>query len=374
MDESVPSSLLRNVAEELTKSGDAVSARRVLEFLYSGELKAGRFDASNFLGLAEIRLEEGDTAAAVALLRRAALVANTIGGSIRNPIGGPISGAAFSTLEPSAALLERTGHAVEAVAFLADLVKAEPWNWEARERLAADRADASSVDALIIIAKSTEATYATRVAAALGLRKMKAAPLAGTDAELVLLSSQDALTDAVVSKPYFVASRLQAAASQVAPATTSGTTAARVKLLAGAIAIDPRAEAKFALFRAALETRQDALAIAIASEILPPYLMNEGEFMPWVAEQFASNLAHADRVTIALGLGNAHQRLGDQRAALRSFQIAQQLQPTATTRRAIDTIRAQTEIDTKNNARRPVVTDHLDQDRLVHPMLRVAAR
>jgi len=340
---------VREAAVELTKSGDAASARRVLEFVYNRELKAGKFDAANFLGLTEIRIAEGDPAGAVALLRRASL----------------ISGAAFSTLEPAAALLERTGHPTEAAAFLADLKKAEPWNQEVRERLAGTRVDASSADVLAGVAKSGDATYATRVAAALALRKMKAATLSGTEAELILLSSQTPLSEAEVSKPYFAASRLEAAAS-----LNGANAGARVKLLAGAIAIDPRQEAgKIALFRAALEARQDARAIAIANVIMPPYLMNEGEFMPWVADQFASNLAAADRVAAALALGNAHQRMGDLRAALRSFQIAQQLQPAAATLRSVETIRAQMETDAKNNARRPVVTNNLDQDRLVHPMI-----
>jgi tetratricopeptide (TPR) repeat protein len=354
-DETTHISSIRDAAAELTKSGDAASARRVLEFVYNRELKAGKFDAANFLGLAEIRIEESDTAGAVALLRRASL----------------ISGAAFSTLEPAAALLERTGHPGEAAAFLTDLVRAEPWNQEARERLAADRADASSADILASVAKSGEATYGTRVAAAGALRKTKAAALTGTEAELILLSSQTPLTEAAVSKPYFAASRLEAAA------LLNGTVnaGARVKLLAGAIAIDPRAEGgKIALFRAALEARQDALAIAVANAIMPPYLMNEGEFMPWVADQFASNLAPADRVAVALALGSAHQRTGDLRAALRSFQIAQHLKPAAATLRSIETIRAQMELDAKNNARRPVVTNNLDQDRLVHPMDQTRAR
>jgi cellulose synthase operon protein C len=353
-DEMTRISSLRDAAAELTKSGDAASARRVLEFVYNRELKAGKFDAANFLGLAEIRIEEGDTAGAVALLRRASL----------------ISGDAFSTLEPAAALLERTGHSAEAAAFLADLEKAEPWNQEARERMAADQASVSSSDVLAGVAKSTAATYETRVAAALALRRMKAAALTGTEAELILLSSQTPLTEAEVSKPYFAASRLEAAA-RLSGAASAG---ARVKLLAGAIAIDPKGAGKAPLFRAALEARQDALAIAIANEILPPYLMNEGEFMPWVADQFASNLAPADRVAVALALGSAHQRMGDLRAALRSFQIAQQLQPAAATLRSIGTLRAQMEIEAKNNARRPVVTNNLDQDRLVHPMIQAVVQ
>jgi tetratricopeptide (TPR) repeat protein len=357
-DQTAHMSAVRDAAAQLAQAGDAASARRVLEFVYNRELKAGKFDAANFLGLAEIRLEERDTAGAVALLRRASL----------------ISGAAFSTLEPAAALLEKTGHPAEAAAFLADLVRAEPWNWEAKERLAADRADVPSADALVSVAKSREAAYATRVAAALALRKMKAAALTGTEAELILLSSQTPLTEAEVSKPYFAAARLEAAASMITSGTA--TAAARVKLLEGAIAIDPKLEApRLALFRAAFDARQDALAVAVANQMMPN-MTNDTEFAPWVADQFAANLASTDRVAIAIALGGAHQRTGDLRAALRSYQIAEHLQPAATTRRAIDTIRMQMEIDAKNNARRPVVTDNLDQDRLVHPMIqtKVAAR
>ncbi len=340
-------SALRYAGAELMKS-DAASARRVLEFVYRHELDAGKFDAANFLGLAEIWIEERNVPGAVLLLRRATLV----------------SGAAFATLDPAAALLERTGHVAEAVPFLADLVKAEPWNWDARERLAVAQ---GAADGLTVVAKSGEASYANRAAAALALRRLKAAPLAGTDSELMLLSSQAALTDAVVAKPYYAMSRMEAALTMTA---TPATAAPRVKLIAEAIAIDPRVEGqKLALFRAALEARQDALAVAVAGQILPGYLMErqaEAEFQPWIADQFATNLPLADRVAMARGLGDAQQRLGDSRAALFAYQIAERLQPTDRIRRAIDTIRAQREIDTKNEARRPVVTDNLDQDRLVH--------
>jgi cellulose synthase operon protein C len=349
-------SALRYAGAELMKS-DAASARRVLEFVYRHELDAGRFDAANFLGLAEIRIEERNVPGAVALLRRATLV----------------SGVAFATLDPAAALLEKTGHVADAVPFLADLVKAEPWNWDARERLAVAQ---GAADPLTTVAKSGEALYANRTAAALAVRKLKAAALTGTDSELMLLSSQNALTEVAVAKPYYAVSRIEAASSMTA---TAANAAARVKLIAGAIAIDPRAEGqKLALFRVALEARQDALAVAVAGQILPAYLFegqaeaqgdvhgNDAELSPWIADQFASNLPMADRVAMARGLGDAEQRLGNGRAALFAYQVAERLQPADRIRRAIEAIRTQREIDAKNNARRPLVTDNLDQDRLVH--------
>ena len=266
---------LRYAAAELTKDGDTASARRVLELVYTSELKADKFDASNFLGLAEIRIEERDVAGAVALLRRASL----------------ISGNPFSILDPAAALLEKTGHVAEAAPFLADLAKAEPWNWNARGQFAAAT---GAVDELTAVAKSREASYTARATAALGLRKLKAAALVGVDGELVLLSSQDALTEAAVSKPFYLAARLEAARANGVAA------AVRVKLLSGAIAIDIREqEARSALFRAALEARQDGLVIALAGQVIPQYMMNEADFAPWMAEQFAADLKLPERIAIA---------------------------------------------------------------------------
>jgi hypothetical protein len=338
---------LRYAAAELAKT-DAASARRVREFVYTRELKAGRFDASNFLGLAEIRLEEKDTAGAVALLRRATLVA----------------GAAFATLDPAAALLEKTGHVAETVPFLTELTKAEPWNADARERLAAAR---GAADVLTSVAKSTEASYATRVAAALALRALHtvAPQMAGVDGELVLLSSQNALAEADVSKPYYVASRVEAATAMSPSAANAAT---RVKLLTGAIAIDPKLEPPgLMLVRAAAQARQDAMTIAAANRVTPQVFNNESEFSPWIAEQFATSFSITDRVEIALFLGGAQQRMGGTRAALMSFQIANHLTATPAGTRAIATLRQQKEAEAKNNARRPMVTDNLDQDRLVHP-------
>jgi hypothetical protein len=47
-----------------------------------------------------------------------------------------ISGEPFTGLDPAAALLERTHHPAEAAEFLATLIKAEPWNQDAKRRLA----------------------------------------------------------------------------------------------------------------------------------------------------------------------------------------------------------------------------------------------
>jgi len=332
----VPMEILRSAADALRKDGDAAAAREVMEFAYDGELRGGNTDASTFLGLAEIRLQEKNTPAALALLRRMAL----------------ISGEPFSALDPAARLLERTGHQTEAVEFLTELVKAEPWNMDARERLAAAQ---ESADALAAIAKSGEAPYASRVAAARAIRQMKAVALSGTEPELMLLS-RGTISEAEASQPYFFAARMEASGS-------------RERLLRDAVAVDPNnVAAKVALFRAALAARQDSFAIGVAGALVPRYVF-ESEYSTWLADGFLSNLATADRVAMARGLGEAEQRRGDGRAAALFDQIAQRMEPSAATARALETVRRRMELAAANEKRRPMVTDHLDQDRLVRARL-----
>jgi hypothetical protein len=104
-------------------------------------------DASNFLGLAEAKLEEGDAATAVALLRRMTLT----------------TGEPFETLTPAAALLERFNRNTEAAEFLQQRVKAVPWDLEAALHLA--RAT-NAYPVLREIAASPNARYEVRVQAA----------------------------------------------------------------------------------------------------------------------------------------------------------------------------------------------------------------
>ena len=345
-DSTVSMAILRDAAAQLVKDGDAASARRVLELVYLRELKAGKLDASNFLGLAEIRLEEKDTAAALALLRRMVLV----------------SGEAFSGLEPAAALLGKTGYDAEAAEFLGALVKAEPWNWGARERLAAA---SGSVGELTTVAKAAEAPYAARAAAALALREKKAPAVTGTDAELMLLSGSNALSESDVSKPYFYGSRMEAAKE-------TRDAAVRERLLAGAVAIDPQEmPPEIDLMRAALEARHDALAVGIAQRVGGEMIADETEFTSWVANGFMGTLPDAERVTLARGLGEAEQRLGNLRVALLYFQIAQRIEPADRVQTVLDTVRRRVEASAKNEGRRPVVSDHLDQDRLVRARVAV---
>jgi hypothetical protein len=139
----------------------------------------------------------------------------------------------------------------------------------------------------------------------------------------------------------------------------------RERLLRDAVAVDPRNEAaKIALFRAALAARHDSLVIAAAGVFVSRYVF-ESEYSTWVADGFLSNMTTADRAAIARGLGEANQRTGDWRAASLFYQIAQRIEPAAVIGRDLEAVRRRMEIQKENEARWPVVTDHLDQDRLV---------
>jgi hypothetical protein len=338
--EPVPLDALKAAATELRKEASPVSARKVLEYVYLHELNAGRLDMSNFLGLAEVRLGDNDIPAALQILRRMTL----------------ITGENFAALAPAASLLEQTGHPKEAQEFLSAWVKAEPWNLSAKERLATSQ---SSVPLLTEVAKSAQAGYAVRLDAARSIRTLKGDPLTGVDAELAALSAQTLPADVQGVSTYASSLRAAIAGAQRDPATQE-----RMFLAVAATDVETP---KLPIFKAALAARHDALADALGRQILPEYLRNQNQFEPGAAENFLKGMADADRATVARGLGDANLRLGNTRIALRFYLTAQQIQASEAVRRSADTLRAQLDLEARNAARRPLVTNNIDQDHLVRP-------
>ncbi len=76
--------ILQRAAIVLREDGDEDAARKVLEFLYERDIRNGSLTAANFLGLAEVRLQQGETSSALALLNRMALVAEDGFGNARS--------------------------------------------------------------------------------------------------------------------------------------------------------------------------------------------------------------------------------------------------------------------------------------------------
>lgn len=123
--------VLRDVAATLREEGDAVHARQLLRFFYQSQIARGDGAASNFLGLAEVMLEGGETDAAVRELRRMALVTQP----------------AFVNLKDAGELLRRFGRNTEGMVFLEEAVKAVPWDSSAKAALETARKGASTAPA-----------------------------------------------------------------------------------------------------------------------------------------------------------------------------------------------------------------------------------
>ena len=335
-EDAPPLDTLRQSATELKTEGDAAGARRLLEFVYTRELDAHNFTVANFLGLAEVRIEQGNMGAAIALLRRMTLVADE----------------PFQDLAPAADLLVRTGHKTEAREFLAARVKAVPWDLESRVKFG----DASP-------GRSPEAPYELRVEAA------ELAPGSGFGSgELDLLAGGATPSLAAAEKTYFYFARLKAA--EVAK------TQDRVALLLGAIAIDPKPLApRLRLVGAAFESGSAQTALsALESQIqqFRYYLNNdESDADPgWIVTGFLSEASDtAQRAAVARDLGKASADLGVWRQAAQLYRLSSAIEPSAEARAALDQATARLERLAENTRRRPVIGKELGQAQLVEPRL-----
>src|SRR5256885_2395425 len=175
-------------------SGDKASAQKILEIIFNREIEQHNLNAPNLLGLAEIRLDRNDLPGALTLLRRMTLV-----------VGEP-----FQNHEASAALLERKGHSAEAAQFRSELVKAVPWDLEAKERLAESQASAGGdisvgLKALTDVASAQLATYSARSRAAKSFARLRGtaeAVFKAGSGELDLLSLKQLPDPLTAEKPF----------------------------------------------------------------------------------------------------------------------------------------------------------------------------
>jgi tetratricopeptide (TPR) repeat protein len=340
--------LLQRAISELRKLGATAAARRVAEFLYSTKLAAGDLNPSTFLGAAEAKLEAGDTPAAVAILRRMTLVTEQ----------------PFESLSAAVSLLEKYGRRPESLEFADAWAKAEPWNVEARWRVAALR---NAVADLIAIASSSDAPYSARIAAARALANPGTAITSGST-ELDLLASGRALTEAEASQSYFLEARLAAA-------DRTADRAVRLRLLASALAVEPLNDVvRLRLFETAAEGRQDYRTSNTFLSTLGPMWFDGGEeFRPESAEEFLAQQPYSmeQRARIAARLGDAQQRLGNLRSAELFYRVAAALHKNeAAAREATknaETVARLVAMETRNEASRPVIAEGLEQDRVVRP-------
>jgi cellulose synthase operon protein C len=374
--------ILRNAARQLFESGDKQSARKILELVFAREIESHNLVATNFLGLAEIRLAAGDTAGALELLRRLVVV-----------VGNP-----FENLDPAAALLEKTGHNTEAVEFLDQLVKSAPWEPSYRLRLAkaqlsarnSETAQATSEgqESLATIASAPGAAYDVRLKAAVALAGRPHSDLGSGELNL-LASPAAAITTTAADKFYFYDARLRAAQSVFDLKT-------KIQLLSHCVVDFPRRdEARIPLFRAAAAAQSNEYALGVMEPLFQTQFLrayvSEGGAAGAEEEQIissgdeedasdessapatAAKLSRAQQAQVAQMIGDTMIRLNRLADAISYFQTARQLETSPAVRktlyRKIADAKASLRIQQQNAARQPILHEPLEQDRVVRPQL-----
>jgi hypothetical protein len=374
--------LLRNVATTLQKSGQRGPARKILEYVFTQEIAEHRLNAANMLGLAEIRIQDGDMPGALQLLHRLTLV-----------VGAP-----FENLEPAASLLSRTRRHAEAVEFLAQLMKATPWDERIRLKLAQEQlasgmgADAAQGEA-VRVASDAQSAYSDREDAASILKGRGVASLGS--AELDVLASGNASPE-LADKAHFYAARLRAAEK---------TTAADVKerLLRNALNDTPdRDAARVPLFTILASAGKDQQATSVTEPMLHGNFLAQAQPNRYEEnavdddEEGSSNASYdssadevqmesaleqvttAQKAQLAYALGKSYLRLADYQKALQYFLTAKSLEGSKTTKAEIDksiaSVRATMKRIASNDLRMPIVHVELEQERVVRPRLVEVAR
>ncbi len=372
-DDVPPSDVLRSAAKQLFEAGDKQSARKILEFVFAREIDQHQLVASNFMGLAEIRIASGDMPGALDLLRRLVAV-----------VGNP-----FENLDPAAALLEKTGHNVEAIEFLDQLVKSAPWDASyqlrlTKAKLGAGQEVASAEGALSVLAAGANNAY--------GIRAQAAGALAGKvhselgSGELNFLAGNTGASPATSGdKFYFYEARIKAAQSVSDPQL-------KMLFLSHCIIDFPRRdEARFPLFQAAVMAHKDEMALAIVQPVFQQF--TEGYVAPNEEDQIISSESGSDddgeqatssttitsklnrsqQIQVAQTLGEILLRLKRPPEALPYFRTARRLETAAANRRRLDRriadLRSLLRIQQQNAARQPILHEALEQDRIVRPRL-----
>ena len=323
---------LQEAAVALRQHANERAARKVLEFLYERNLRNGSRTSADFLGLAEVKLQEGDASSALALLNRMVLVSMDLVSVDR------AANNEFDTLVPSAELLSKYGRTSDAADFLRRRIRGVPWDSEAKLDLARTLAGSSAERSRLLasVLLDSQAPYKIRAAAA-----RLSAPQAPTGVlgELALLSSPK-ISPESAEKPYQVEARIDATRA-------AGDPVAKLRLWREALAnapSDPRVI--LGTLQASIAARRDNLSLALAKS--------------------AGEVAH--RPDIAEALSQAAERLNDLPMAVDYLRMAIRLQPRVQ-RNALTTklnaLQAEQDRRNKNIARQPAINNVIEQKEIV---------
>jgi tetratricopeptide (TPR) repeat protein len=336
---------LRSAAQALRRDKNESAALAVLDFLYTRELDAGRLDAANFIGLAEVRLEQDNAGTALQLLHRMALVTDK----------------PFDTLLAAADLVEKYKQPEAAAEFVAMRLRAAPWDTVAKLHAARLAQGARRAELLTAALTDPLATYRDRADAARMIAPSAPASLAGT--ELGLLAS-GRIDPAAAGKPFYVEARVRAA--EAAPDHSL-----RERLLREALAIAPADQrVRLGVLRAELGLRRDSIALALVPQ--PERRWSGGpSFLPEPA------LSNEDRASLAEQLSAAAERLDDLKVAATYLSTAIDLLPedrAGPDERKLKAITAEQTRRTANATRQPVIRNVVEQEQVVRPEIPRSAR
>ena len=231
---------LMTAANELASGNkpNAAAARSLREYIFEQKQLTHSLQPTDFLSLAQSRLDTNDVAGAIELLHRLSLQPVSSSNTYSQTPSDP-----YANTDSAAALLESNDRYAEAIPFLASLTHSVPWNPSYRLRLGEAQLKSgqqpdNAEPLLIALASDITAPYSIRLQAA---RDRSTFPIKDQvpnmgSGELVLLATQPSPTPASARQPYFAAARLAAASG---PSTSK---ADRIALLHEAVAIEPSSD------------------------------------------------------------------------------------------------------------------------------------
>jgi tetratricopeptide (TPR) repeat protein len=401
--DSFGSALYRLMKPTAAYKPNLAAIRPLREFIFQYKQQTSSLQPTDFLALAQLRIDTGDLPGALDLLHQLALqpASSSENGTMKFPVSEDpefspdqpasiqynLSGQPsnpFINTDYAASLLEKNNRFTEAIPFLQSLAKSVPWDASYRLRLAqaelaSNARDQARTD-LLSVARDATAPYHLRVQAARAL-----APLTSQSVEL---GSQE-LT--FIAHPSTAAAARQAYADEsriAAAAIASASTADRERLLREAIAVSPdgpdatRARLDLLLLQAPTADPSATLAILRSIQSSAPTDESTAPDGNTAASDNAASavsllpgsnsLDLAKRIRLAILLASANARDNDLKAALAYAQLAVTLakdspQPDLIRRR--DELKTALLVAQHNLARSPHLHVALAQPSQVRPRL-----
>jgi len=392
--DTVPRSSLGSTIRRLLKptpayKPDLAAIRPLQEFVFEDKRQNDSLAPTDFLAVAQLRLDTNDLAGSLDALHQLTLAppsSDETTAALSSDPGDPESSDSeptttvsdtlardpYRNTDDAASLLEKNHRPAEALPFLRALVQSVPWNPSYRLRLAqaeiaANARDAANTD-LLSVAKNPAAPYALRAQAAHLLASAAAPATELGSGELTFLAHPT--TAAAARQPYFAEARL-AAAGKPGPE--------REQLLREAIAINPASpssgDARLQLLLLEPPTGDPGITLAILRSIPTARASESTESDAPAAIRLptpSDTLDQPTKIRLASAIASAFERDGDLDSALAYAEAAVTLsksspQPALAHRR--DELKTALQLTRRNLGRSPNLRPELEQSIPVRPRL-----